>query len=217
MGSSDQQLFAIATANRLLAADMFEGLTDEQWRTPSLCAGWTVREIAAHLAPEAESVPVWRLALLVIRFRGNLDRMVDVTTRQDAQQPVADMVRDLRERASVEMSVPVVGAAGPMTDTAVHLRDAARPLGLDVNPEPASWRPVLDFLVSKPATRGFIPRGRLDGLRLVATDQTWSSGTGQEIHGASEALAMALAGRDVVLPELSGPGVDVLARRLQGR
>jgi hypothetical protein len=31
--------YAVATANRPLAADMFAGLSEEQWRTPSLCAG----------------------------------------------------------------------------------------------------------------------------------------------------------------------------------
>ena len=109
----------------------------------------------------------------------------------------------------------MVGAAGPMTDTAIHLRDAARPLGLDVNPDPPSWLPVLEFLVSKPATRGFIPRNRLTSLRLTTTDQSWSWGEGEEIRGTSEAVALAVAGRDVVLPELSGPGVAVLGQRLR--
>ena len=54
-----EELFAAAEANRLLAADMFAGLTEEQWLTPSLCAGWTVREVAAHLVPDAEP-STWR-------------------------------------------------------------------------------------------------------------------------------------------------------------
>lgn len=63
--------------------------------------------------------------------------------------PVTGLIRGLGERASTKLSPPVVGAGGPMTETAIHLRDAARPLGLDVNPDPSSWLPVLDFLVSK--------------------------------------------------------------------
>lgn len=214
-----EDLYAVATANRLLAADMFAGLSDAQWRTPSLCAGWTVREVAAHLVPPAGGFTIRRLAWQVIRFRGDLDRMVDETTRQEARRPVGDLVADLRNRASMRLSPPVVGAAGPMTDTAVHLRDAARPLGLgEVNPEPAAWRPVLDFLVSKAATRGFLPSGRLVGLRLTTIDQAWSWGEdGAEVRGTSEAVALAVAGRDVVLPELDGPGVATLAKRLRGR
>lgn len=216
MGRPAEDIYAIATANRLLAADMFDSLSDDQWETPSLCAGWTVREVAAHLVPPAGGFTTWRLALQVIRFRGDVDRLVDVTTRRDAQRPVTDLIRELRERAATKLSPPVVGAAGPMTDTAIHLRDAARPLGLDVNPGPSSWLPVLDFLVSKPATRGFTPGDRLTRLRLTATDQSWSWGEGEEIRGTSEAVALAVAGREVVLPELSGPGVAVLGKRLRG-
>lgn len=215
MTATKEQMFTFASANRLLAAEMFAGLTDAQWRTPSLCSGWTVREVLAHLVPPEGGYTVWGLATQVVRFRGDLDRMVDVTTREAAQQPTDALVAQLRARSGLRLAPPVVGPGGPMTDTAIHLRDAARPLGLDVDPPVEHWRPVLDFLVSKPATRGFIPAGRLRGLRLVATDQDWSYGEGLEVRGSSEAVAMAAAGRPVVLPELeAGPGVDLLASRL---
>ena len=212
---SEEQVFAIATRNRLLAADMFAGLDDEQWSTPSLCAGWTVREVLAHLVPPEGGLSLRSLARDVVRFRGDLERMVDVTTREQARatEPRV-MVEQLRERAGVRLDPPVVGPPGPMTDTAVHLRDAARPLGLDVCPPPEDWRPVLDFLVSRPATRGFMPRGRLAGLRLSTTDLDWSHGTGQDLRGPAEALAMAMAGRAVALAEVEGAGRAVLAARL---
>lgn len=214
--TADEIVYSIATANRLLAADMFEGLSEDQWRTPSLCAGWTVREILAHLVPPGDGFTLRTVIGPLIRYRGNLDRMVDDVTRRRAQRPVAELVRQLRERAGARLKAPVVGAGGPMADTAIHLRDAARPLGLDVNPDPAVWAAVLDFLVSRPASRGFMPRHRLDGLRLAATNAPWSWGEGLELRGPGEALALAAAGRPVVLPDLSGPGVPVLSRRLSG-
>jgi hypothetical protein len=76
--------------------------------------------------------------------------MVDDQTRRAAQRPTEDIVRDLRERAGVRLKPPVTGAAGPMADTAIHLRNAARPLGLNVNPEPVSWVPVLEFRSPSP-------------------------------------------------------------------
>lgn len=215
MTTSDEQIFAIATANRRLAADMFAGLTDDQWRTPSLCAGWTVREVAAHLVPPEGGIVLLSLAGRMIRYRGNLDRMVDETARTDARRPTADILADLRARAGVRMKAPVIGAAGPMSDTAIHLRDAARPLGLPVNPEPPAWRPVLDFLVSPAAVRGgFLPKGRLAGLRFVVTDEAWTWGSGAEVVGTSEAVAMAMAGRPAALPGLHGAGVETLRSRL---
>jgi hypothetical protein len=44
-----------------------------------------VREIVAHLVPPAEGFPIWRVALRTIRFRGDLNRLVDETTREQAR------------------------------------------------------------------------------------------------------------------------------------
>ena len=38
----------LARDERLAFADFLAGLTPEQWAAPSLCAGWTVRDVAAH-------------------------------------------------------------------------------------------------------------------------------------------------------------------------
>ena len=210
-----ETVYRIATANRLLAADMFAALTPGQWRTPSLCAGWTVREVAAHLLEPLEAeVGTLKLLVYLVRYRGSLDRMVDDTARRVAARPTDELVTGLRERASTRLTPPVIGPLGPMTDTCIHLRDAARPLGLDVCPPPARWRPALDFLVSKPASRGFIPRDRLTGLRFIAADQDWRHGDGPEILGSSEAIAMAVSGRPAALDDLAGPGLDILRRRV---
>lgn len=210
---SDADVYALATRNRLLAADMFAGLDEAQWATPSLCAGWTVREVCAHLVPPAGGFRLLSLVRDVVRFRGDLARMVDVTTRQRAVAPTEELVADLRDRAGEQLTVPVVGVHGPMVDTAIHLRDAARPLGLDVSPPPEDWRPVLDFLLTGPAERGFVGVGRTAGLRLEATDTDWSHGAGETVRGAAEAVALAVAGRTVAYDDLDGPGVEVLRGR----
>jgi hypothetical protein len=69
---------------------------------------------------------------------------------------------------------------------------------------------VLDWLPS--GVPGLVPKRRHEGLRLVATDQEWSWGAGEEVTGPSEALAV--TGRVVALDDLGGPGVDVLRNRL---
>ncbi|MBS2937450.1 maleylpyruvate isomerase family mycothiol-dependent enzyme [Nocardioides sp. J2M5] len=211
---SEEDVYALATRNRLLAADMFAGLSEAQWTTPSLCAGWSVREVCAHLVPPPGGHRLLPLVGAVLRFRGDLARLVDVTTRERAAAtPTDQLVAELQERAGDRLEAPVVGALGPMVDTAIHLRDAARPLGLDVGPPPDDWRPVLDFLRTGPAERGFVGRGRTAGLRLEASDTDWSSGAGDLVRGAAEALALAVAGRPVAYAELEGPGVEVLRSR----
>ena len=41
---------------RALAGDL-AGLTDEQWRTPSLCGGWSVHDVLAHMVSTAKLTP----------------------------------------------------------------------------------------------------------------------------------------------------------------
>ena len=214
MSPSDHDaIYALATRNRLLAASMFAGLTDEQWTTPSLCAGWTVREVCAHLVPPEGGFKVLPLLRDVIRARGDLARMVDTDAREVARRPTAELVAALRDRAGERLKAPVVGPYGPMVDTAIHLRDAARPLGVDASPPPEDWRAVLDFLLTRPAERGFVGTGRTEGLLLEASDLDWSHGAGAVVRGPAEALALAIAGRPVAYDDLEGAGVDVLRSR----
>jgi hypothetical protein len=74
---------------------------------------------------------------------------------------------------------------------------------------------VLDWL--PPGVPGLVPRRRVTGLSLRATDQDWTWGEGAEVSGTSEALAMALSGRTVALEDLTGPGAAELRRRLDGK
>ena len=59
-----------------------------------------------------------------------------------------------------------------------------------------------------------MPRGRLDGLALRATDLDWRHGRGEDLAGPAEAIAMALTGRSAALDDVDGPGRAVLAERL---
>lgn len=215
-GTPDEAAYEIATTTRLLAADVLSGLTPEQWAAPSLCVGWTVREVAAHLVEAVESrVGTLGLVVALVRHRGDLTRWVDRNARRVAERPTDELVSSLRDRAGTRMDPPVIGPCGPMSDSLIHLRDVARPLGLAANPPPEHWREVLDFLLPpRLVTRNFTPAARVAGLRLVTTDQEWSWGEGAEVRGSSEALTMAVAGRAHALPDLTGSGVAVLGARL---
>ena len=38
----------LARAERTQLATLLHSLTPQQWQTPSLCAGWSVRDVVAH-------------------------------------------------------------------------------------------------------------------------------------------------------------------------
>lgn len=212
---TDTQVRARTAANRRLAADFFERLTEEQLDTQSLCHVWTVREVLAHLAMPL-SVGLRRLLVRVVRARGSVDKASEAIATELAARPVGELIAVLRDRADRRVPAPGVGPMGQMADGCIHLRDCARPLGLADDVGLGDWRMVLDWLPTRQAALGVVPRGRLDGLALAATDQDWVWGTGTPVRGPSEALAMAVSGRAVALDDLSGPGVETLRARLPG-
>ncbi|QGG96672.1 maleylpyruvate isomerase family mycothiol-dependent enzyme [Actinomarinicola tropica] len=207
---------AATTENRIRFADAVDALPPELHHAPTLCAGWDVHVLTAHqLQPMA--VGFLRFVVASLRHRGDVDATVDALARRLAQRPLPELTAQLRALSHRAVSPPRVGPYGPFADSCIHLRDLARPLGLDVDVPLAHWRAVLDYLVADGAAPTLVPAGRLAGLALRATDQDWSHGgdaSGQEVAGPSEALAMATTGRAVALADLAGPGVKLLAGRL---
>ncbi|MGA7052102.1 MAG: maleylpyruvate isomerase family mycothiol-dependent enzyme, partial [Mycobacterium sp.] len=131
-----------------------------------------------------------------------------------AQQPAAEIARTLRERADHKLSPPVTGPLSALTDVLTHGGDIKIPLGLPYEPDPQRVALALDFLTGR-TPFGFVPQGRLRGIRLHATDtdQTW--GRGDEIRGPIASLMVSALGRTARLPTLDGPGLLLLRQRLK--
>jgi uncharacterized protein (TIGR03083 family) len=206
-----EAIFAASAAERRGVADLLESLDDPALATPSLCEGWDVRTVGAHLA-SAITARVLPFLLLSIRY-GGFDRANDERSRRAAQQPVADIVATLRTHADSRFCPPGTGPRAPLTDALVHSGDMRRPLGLPHDPPAERVQTALEFLTGT-RTFGFVPRGALSGLRLVASDIGFAAGSGPELHGRGADLMMAACGRKSVLAQLSGDGVEVLRTRL---
>jgi uncharacterized protein (TIGR03083 family) len=195
---------------RLQLVERLQHLTPEQWRTPSLCAGWTVQDVLAHLTtPFLVSKPAMMLRFL--RHRG-IDRAMDVTARELGRREPAELLETLRSNAGSAFRPPGMPRTMPLTDVVCHGADIRWALGEPVADwgDPQRLRPVLDLLVSPLAAAGFVPPGRLKGLRLVAEDSDWSHGDGAEVRGPSLPLAMAVLGRPAAGAAVTGPGVQRL-------
>lgn len=207
----DAEIFAACARLRRELADWLPTLTPEQLDTPSLCAGWTVRDVAGHLAA-AVALPLRALLVQTVRSRFDLHRANAELARRFAARPLPELAAALRRRADVALAPPGIGARGPLTDLLVHDGDMRIPLGLPVTPDPALVAVALGFLA--PGAVGFAPRRRVAGLRLVATDLDRSWGDGVELVGTGVDLMLGVCGRRAVLDRLSGPGAPVLAGRI---
>lgn len=216
----DEQLQVWTTEHRLLLADTLEQLGEERAGDPTLCAGWDVRTLAGHLLQPLR-VPSWRFLLTAARVR-SMAGACDVHAARLGARPLAEVVAEIRATAPRRVRPWYIGAAGPYTDTCIHLRDLAEPQGLEVSVPVERWVAALDIITSPRGRESFVPRpvgggrrdGLLDGLSLQATDADRRYGEGEPVRGTAEAVAMVVSGRRAYLDRVSGAGAQILAARL---
>lgn len=195
---------------RLALAGLLDGLSGDEWDRPSLCAGWRVRDVAAHLVLGAR-VPLVSAVADLARARGNFDRMIHDSAVRAAARPGRDIAADLRAGAG-SRKVPPGGTVGNvLADVLVHGQDVA--LAVDrVLPMPVdAARAAAETVWSR--SFPFRARRRLAGLRLVADDVEWAVGAGLEVRGPVGALLLLCTGRRVGVDGLSGEGASGLAER----
>ena len=201
----------VVDERRVQIADILDGLGPEQWSTPSLCAGWTVRDVGAHLSIAATS-SVREVLPWMLKSRGSFDRMIRDSAIDRARRPTDEIVSDLRGIVGSRKLAPSTFWRDPLLDAIVHAHDIARPVGITVAAPVEAARTALDWAWSRRFP--FFPAWRLRGLRLVASDVEWARGDGLELHGPVESLLLVSTGRPAGLAELDGPGLQLAETRL---
>jgi uncharacterized protein (TIGR03083 family) len=205
-------VFSAVADERRQIADLIDNLGDAELAAPSLCAGWDVKTVAAHLVSVfADSF--WVFMGTALR-RGSMARAIDDLARRRAQLPTAEITATLRRCADHPLSPPLFGPLDPLADILVHSGDIRIPLNLPFEAEPQLAALALDFLTG-PWPFGFVPLGLMRGISLRATDIDQSWGKGAEIRGPAAALMMTVSGRTALLHSLDGPGLPRLHRRLR--
>ncbi|MFN2540031.1 MAG: maleylpyruvate isomerase family mycothiol-dependent enzyme [Mycobacteriales bacterium] len=199
---------AIHAERRALADDLAD-LTAEQWRTPSLCAGWTVQDVLAHQVGTACMNPPQFIGKMIgagFNFARFADKEV---AKQSAGGPAATLER-FRE-ATDRTSAPPGPKVTWLGEAIVHSEDIRRPLGIKREYPRDAVLQVLDFYRNSNAIIG--TKRRIAGLTLKATDVEWSHGSGPLVEGPALSLLLAATGRKAALDDLSGPGVETLRSR----
>jgi len=204
--------WAVIDRQRAVLADLLGNLAPHEWSEPSLCEGWTVRDVAAHLSMAA-TAPAKEVFGYVVRARGNFDRMIHDSAVERAQErSPAQIVADLRGIVGSRKLAPGTFWRDPLLDVLVHGQDIARPLGRTVPSPVDACRVAAEWVWQRRFP--FFPSRRLRGLRLVAEDVDWARGVGAELRGPVLSLLLVSTGRGSGLADLHGPGVDVARTRL---
>ena len=193
-----------------LAADLAD-LTGEQWATPSLCAGLTVREVLAHLTAGASLNPVRWLAG-VIRCRFDFDKQVAMRLAEQLGATPAETIDRFRSVLTSRTKPPVPTLA-MLGETIVHAQDIRLPLGIchdypiDTLTQLGEYYQGSDLPV--------LTKKRIRDLRLVAIDGPFNTGSGPLVSGPTLALTMAMTGRRAYCDALHGDGAATLRERCE--
>ncbi len=208
--SDNTKTWAMIHAERKSLAATIEQLTPEQWSSASLCGGWTVGFLAAHVLAGAEQTTghfLGGLAATGFRFNALMER--DACSRGQLSR---DQIADRLRQRTTTTNRPPAPAMAMLGEVVVHGEDIRRPTGLDGSVADDAADACLQMY-----TKASFPVGgkkRIGGLRLIATDTGWSYGDGQEVTGPAMSLLLAMTGRAAGLRELTGDGAATLGRRI---
>jgi uncharacterized protein (TIGR03083 family) len=180
----------IAADHRELAA-VLSNLPAESWDAPSLCAGWRVREVAAHITMPFRYSNA-RFAIEMIRARGQFHQMADRCARRDAAAAPGELAAALRDNATYPWKPPGGGLEAALTHDVIHGLDVTAPLGIGRRIPEERLRIVLGTSTRPNARKHF--GASLTGIELVADDIEWLFGSGTPLSGAARDLARVLCG-----------------------
>jgi uncharacterized protein (TIGR03083 family) len=185
-------------------ADLFDGIDAARWATPSLCEGWTVRDVAAHLTHSHAGKG--RMIVEALRSGFRFNAMVHRMAVEDSRSP-AEIAVALRAMRGSRKRPPRTDERDPLMDVLVHGQDIAVPLGIDLPMPPDAAAAAAQRLWSMRFP--FHPQRRLRGVELVATDADFRVGTGRVIEAPIRDILMLFAGR----PSAISARADSLSER----
>jgi uncharacterized protein (TIGR03083 family) len=175
---------------RTSLAGLLESLSPQQWTAASLCEGWKVRDVAAHVTHS--QMGLGRVVVEAVKSRFRFDPMIKRLALEDNRSQ-GQIVAALRGMVGSRKRIVGTKPLDPLTDVLVHGQDIAVPLGID-RPMPAA---AAAACANHLWHMGFPmqPAKRLKGIRLVATDADFAAGEGYEIKAPIRDILMAITGR----------------------
>ena len=179
-------------AERRRLADLLAGLEPDQWAADSLCTGWRIREVVAHITMPFRTRPLPFL-LGMVRSGFSFNRYADRAARRDTSRLTdAQLLASLRDNVTHPWRPPGGGQVGALSHDVIHGLDITEPLGLP--PAPASRIALVLGSVGPRNLRFF---GTELDHRFVATDADVTLGAGPDVHLPAKDILLTITGRRV--------------------
>jgi uncharacterized protein (TIGR03083 family) len=194
-------------SERASLTDALSNLQPADWDQPSLAAGWSVRDVIAHLVVTAEMTPP-RFFMQMVGASFNFNALSAKNIAEyEASRTDGQLVEAYRARIDTR-NAPPGPALSWLGETIVHGEDIFRALG-GYRPHPTEHVVAIgNFYAGSNLLIG--AKKRIAGVTLRATDTDWTRGSGPEVAGPAIALVMMMCGRERALDDVSGPGVELV-------
>jgi uncharacterized protein (TIGR03083 family) len=194
---------------------LLDDLDDASFDCASLCDGWRVRDVVAHMVL-GHTTPMPTMVALIARSGFNVPRASRLgSARHGSAHSVPELrdqwheVVDGRVRRGISRRI---STKEMFVDHLIHHQDIRRPLKL-TRPIPAER--LTAALDAMPTIGGFVKsKQRMRGLTWTADDVAWRFGSGPDVSGPAEALILLASGRRAPIDEIVGGGVSTLDHRV---
>ncbi|MFH8484891.1 maleylpyruvate isomerase family mycothiol-dependent enzyme [Streptomyces longisporoflavus] len=206
----NEDVWALVHAERAALIEDLARLDDRQWEQPSLCEGWTVHDVAAHLVDTARTTRLGFVGAMV-RARFDFDRQNARGVERERGASPKETWERLRQVAARKTGPPAP-LDTRLVEEIVHGEDIRRPVGLSRSYPTQAVVRALRLQARTSASFGGAKK-RVAGIQLAATDAALTIGEGPKVHGPALSLLLALSGRQAALDELEGPGLAALRTR----
>ncbi|BBX26882.1 maleylpyruvate isomerase family mycothiol-dependent enzyme [Mycolicibacterium alvei] len=208
MNGGEPSLLNLARDERTDLAEFLATLTPQEWQAESLCTGWTVKDVVAHVI----SYEDLNLAGLLKRFaKGRIVHANEVGVREYSTMSTDELLEFLNQHLRPHGLTAGFGGMIGLVDGTIHHQDIRRALG---RPRTVPAQRLRQILPRVPGNPRLGAGRRIKGLRLRANDIEWGHGSGPEVIGTGEALLLAMTGRRQAAEELTGEGATTLLARV---
>ena len=175
-----ESVWDVVVAERRALLGQLRDLDADEWDHPSLCEGWRVRDVAAHVI----SAPQLRWARDAAAMRGlwrGYNGMILHDGLRRGAAPVAEILAQYDTWAGVRRGPVTVTHVEPLVDVLVHTQDILRPLGRRPTTAPEAAVVAADRCRLLAPLTGSTRVVRHTTMR--ATDVAWERGAARSSRG----------------------------------
>lgn len=200
-------------------SDLFgylSSLDESHWSQSTLCQGWQVRDVVAHMTI-LYNYPLSEVAVELARSGFNVNKFLYKTATKNGRQDHRILLKNYQtiiEHTQVPFFVPALNA---LVDTLVHEQDIRIPLGHHKRIPTDVLQLIFKHWEPRRYNVGEKLTGikkRAKGLKFIASDMDITFGNGNVIEGCAQDILLGLVGRMPAINNLYGEGVEILKLRM---